>query len=198
LLPISSHDCNELLKPDAGATRAAVITGAAATTGSAACVTTAADAGMPESPSATMDSGDCSSGSDPDSGAEEFRPGFAGGEVTAAERSGRLVASGMVTPECPTLFADDSFEPAFGAAVRLPDRRDDPADAPPPWESALADSPPDRAAPREGRAVDVCDGESALAPEEPAEPVVSARATGTDAIAEPTPSATANAPTRPT
>jgi hypothetical protein len=35
-------------------------------------------------------------------------------------------------------------------------------------------------------------------PVEPAEPVVSANATGTDATAEPTPNATANAPTRPT
>jgi hypothetical protein len=37
-----------------------------------------------------------------------------------------------------------------------------------------------------------------LDPVEPAEPVVSANATGTDATAEPTPNATANAPTRPT
>jgi hypothetical protein len=37
-----------------------------------------------------------------------------------------------------------------------------------------------------------------LDPVEPAEPVVSADATGTDATAEPTPNATANAPTRPT
>ena len=35
-------------------------------------------------------------------------------------------------------------------------------------------------------------------PVEPADPVVSANATGTDATAEPTPNATANAPTRPT
>jgi hypothetical protein len=32
---------------------------------------------------------------------------------------------------------------------------------------------------------------------DPGEPVVSANATGTDATAEPTPNATANAPTRP-
>jgi hypothetical protein len=37
-----------------------------------------------------------------------------------------------------------------------------------------------------------------LDPAEPADPVVSANATGTDATAEPTPNATANAPTRPT
>jgi hypothetical protein len=39
---------------------------------------------------------------------------------------------------------------------------------------------------------------AALDPVDPAEPVVSADANGTDAIAEPTPSATAKAPTRPT
>ena len=79
----------------------------------------------------------------------------------------------------------------------MPVRRADPAGAPPVAESALAESPPDRA-PRDGRAVDAPADESALAPVEPAEPVVSANATGTDAIAEPTPNATANAPTRPT
>ncbi len=35
-------------------------------------------------------------------------------------------------------------------------------------------------------------------PDEPPEPVVSANATGTDATADPTPNATAKAPTRPT
>lgn len=92
---------------------------------------------------------------------------------------------------------DESFGPTFGAAGRLPVRREGPAEAPPPAESAPADSPPDRTAPRAGRAVDVPEDESALDPVEPEEPVVSAAATGTDAIAEPTPRATANAPTRP-
>ena len=57
-----------------------------------------------------------------------------------------------------------------------------------------------RAAPREG-ADDADDDDADVASDEPAEPpepVVSATATGTDAIAEPTPNATANAPTRPT
>ena len=93
---------------------------------------------------------------------------------------------------------DESFEPIFGTAGRLPVRREGPAEAPPSAESALAGSPPDLPAPRAGRVVDVPEGESALDPVEPEEPVVSAAATGTDAIAEPTPSATANAPTRPT
>jgi hypothetical protein len=43
------------------------------------------------------------------------------------------------------------------------------------------------------------DAESEVSdPVDPAEPVVSANATGIDPIAEPTPNATANAPTRPT
>lgn len=55
--------------------------------------------------------------------------------------------------------------------------------------------------PRFGASVDPepADEESeAFAPVEPAEPVVSAKAIGIDPIAEPTPNATANAPTRPT
>ena len=55
--------------------------------------------------------------------------------------------------------------------------------------------------PRFGALVDPApaDEESeAFAPVEPAEPVVSAKAIGIDPIAEPTPNATANAPTRPT
>jgi hypothetical protein len=53
--------------------------------------------------------------------------------------------------------------------------------------------------PREGaRVVGPADPDSALAPVEPADPVVSANATGTATIADPTPNATAKAPTRPT
>jgi len=57
-----------------------------------------------------------------------------------------------------------------------------------------------RAAPRDG-ADDVDADEVDAAsdePVEPPEPVVSAKAIGTDATAAPTPNATANAPTRPT
>jgi len=55
-------------------------------------------------------------------------------------------------------------------------------------------------APRAGpRADTVVEAESdALEPDEPAEPVVSASAIGIAAVAQPTPNATANAPTRPT
>jgi len=55
--------------------------------------------------------------------------------------------------------------------------------------------------PRFGALVDLgpADEESeAFASVEPADPVVSAKAIGIDPIAEPTPNATANAPTRPT
>ncbi|MEI7546189.1 MAG: hypothetical protein WCJ53_15355, partial [Mycobacteriaceae bacterium] len=59
-----------------------------------------------------------------------------------------------------------------------------------------------RAASRAGTFVDTDDepdGEpAALDPVEPAEPVVSANATGIATTAEPTPSVTARAPTRPT
>ena len=59
---------------------------------------------------------------------------------------------------------------------------------------------PERAAPRFGAGLGWADSAAtALAePDEPAEPVVSATANGIDATAEPTPNATANAPTRPT
>ena len=58
-----------------------------------------------------------------------------------------------------------------------------------------------RDGPRDGIFVEVADidGESDTAePVDPAEPVVSAKAIGAAAIAEPTPNAMANKPTRPT
>ena len=154
--------------------------------------------GVTESPTAATGSEDCGSVSKTDSGAGEFDRAFPAGEVTVSALSIRDETSGTGTLVLAPLLDDESFEPIFGAAGRLPVRREDPAEAPPLAESALADSPPDRPAPRAGRAVDVPEGESALDPVEPEEPVVSAAATGTDAIAEPTPRATANAPTRPT
>ena len=67
--------------------------------------------------------------------------------------------------------------------------------------TALEAPPRPRAAPREGAFVDVEvpeDESAAPDPVDPAEPVVSANATGIATTAEPTPNATANAPTRPT
>ena len=72
-----------------------------------------------------------------------------------------------------------------------------------PLPDALPDDAPRPARARDGTDVFAADDESApaestLDPDDPADPVVSANATGTDATAEPTPNATANAPTRPT
>jgi hypothetical protein len=114
-----------------------------------------------------------------------------------------------VAPAAPATEAlsDEPLPPAVdgaslpGPAAVLPEpRRPEPAGEP--LEESLAVEParPVRAAPREG-ADDAGDDEADGASDEPAEPpepVVSATATGTDATAEPTPSATANAPTRPT
>jgi hypothetical protein len=78
---------------------------------------------------------------------------------------------------------------------RLPGAVDDPSPEP------LVEPPRAREVPREGAFVDGEEPEDesvALEPVDPAEPVVSAAANGTEAIAEPTPSTTARAPTRPT
>jgi hypothetical protein len=50
----------------------------------------------------------------------------------------------------------------------------------------------------EDEAGDEAEVEESDDPDDPADPVVSANATGTDATAEPTPRATASAPTLPT
>jgi hypothetical protein len=65
---------------------------------------------------------------------------------------------------------------------------------------ATAREPPrDRAGDRDDvDAPAVADDASEAEPVDPEDPVVSANATGTEAIAEPTPSTTASAPTRPT
>ena len=78
-------------------------------------------------------------------------------------------------------------------------RRPEPTDELPAESVAVEPPRPARAAPREGTDADAEDADEASEePAEPAEPVVSANATGTDATAEPTPNATASAPTRPT
>ena len=71
----------------------------------------------------------------------------------------------------------------------------------PPRAAGADVSMPARAERRDGALLRVedCDAEpSALEPEAPADPVVSANATGIAPAAEPIPNATANAPTRPT
>jgi hypothetical protein len=97
---------------------------------------------------------------------------------------GAASLSEPVVPRAPGTEPD--LRPALGALGAL--------EASAPGEASRE---PD--APREGARVDgPAEPDSALDPVEPADPVVSANATGTDATADPTPNATANAPTRPT
>ena len=94
-----------------------------------------------------------------------------------------------------SLFDDSEDTPSAVDPTEAPRLLDEPSPA------TLAAPPRARGAPREGAFVDAdapADESSALEPVEPAEPVVSAAANGTDTIAEPTPRATARAPTRPT
>ena len=108
-------------------------------------------------------------------------------------------------PRAPDFLSAPDGEVLSGEWVRvpsaaLPDRRPGPvasAVAAPGFDEARRD----RVVPRDGALVDdpadTDAGESVPEPVEPAEPVVSATATGTEAIADPTPNATASAPTRP-
>jgi hypothetical protein len=95
-----------------------------------------------------------------------------------------------------TELDDDRSEVDPTDAPRLPEVADLPSPEP------LDEPPRARAVSRAGTFVDaVCDPgrvSAALEPVEPADPIVSANATGIAAAAEPTPKATANAPTRPT
>jgi hypothetical protein len=97
LPPAPSHDHNELLNPDAGATRAAVITGADATAG-AATSTAGSATGTPESLPATTESDTCGTG-ETDSGAGEFDPMFTAGGVAVRTGSRRDEMSGTVAPD---------------------------------------------------------------------------------------------------
>jgi hypothetical protein len=127
--------------------------------------------------------------------------------TTASEGAVTGVASTRV-PRC-TPAGTDTAEPGCGrgpfairdSAVSDPPSPCEPAGLPGPGPVTV-EPPRDRAAPREGALVDAGDEparESAVfEPVEPAEPVVSANATGIATTAEPTPNATANAPTRPT
>ena len=110
----------------------------------------------------------------------------------------RAPAAEMGTAESLSSESDDDLSEVDPTddEPRLPEVADDPSPEP-------FDEPPRaRSVPRAGTlvdAVDEADRESAaVEPVEPAEPVVSANATGIAATAEPTPSATARAPTRPT
>ena len=99
-------------------------------------------------------------------------------------------AAGPETPEesLPPV-ADDSLPEPEAA----PPCRPDPAAAPP-----GARTGPRTVGDLVAGAEDEAEVEESDDPDEPADPVVSANATGTDATAEPTPRATASAPTLPT
>jgi hypothetical protein len=105
-------------------------------------------------------------------------------------------------PRAPDLLPAPDGEVVSGEWVRVPSDAL-PARRPGPVTSEVAaptlDEPRrDRVEPRDGALVDDPADTDEPEPVEPAEPVVSATATGTEAIADPTPNATANAPTRPT
>ena len=116
------------------------------------------------------------------------------GVVVAADPPGTS-ASGEGDPLSPMSDTDTSSEPVTEFA---PEPRD--PTLPEASPRAAADRDPPRVALVLVSGADA-DGEEAseeLAPVDPAEPVVSAKATGIAATADPTPNATASAPTRPT
>lgn len=221
LVPAPSHDdsppprsdTDELL--DAGC--AAVITGACAAAGTrTASTTTAVGDGEESTSAADADSmvAAASASFEPGGDGAEAEPAGAGlpdpdriGEgAESAEGDVADSASGAewrwreVFPESvdPPESAGTSVETApVGPAAGRPASGIPPCtgrDGPPdPEDASVGDLL------TEDRGVEDADGEpEASEPVDPAEPVVSANATGTDATAEPTPNATANAPTRPT
>ena len=126
-------------------------------------------------------------------------------DTTELGRGWRTVAPAATSPG---LVAD---EPSEGASLpdpagtptdpRLPETADEPPEEEPPEESPTDEPPRPAPAPRDGTdaLVDAEDeSEGADDPVDPDDPVVSANATGTTATTEPTPNATASAPTRPT
>ena len=176
--------------PAAAAARGAVIAAADAAAGAAAGATTA-NSGTATDSSTT-------------GGAESLPPTGA----TTEPRDGTDTST------------EPGLTPNLPGATTTPARRsralpaEDPEPAPPPrlpedaapGDSLSDDTVPDgtprpaRAGPRDGTedlGAEVVDDDS-VEPAEPPDPVVSANAAGTAAAAEPTPNATANAPTRPT
>jgi hypothetical protein len=185
--------------PEAAAARAAVITGAdtagadtaGADTATSATATDSSTTTGTESPptGATTESRDGT-----DASTELGLTPTAPGATTAPERRSRALPADdpgtTPPPRTPETATGDSLpdEPSAEAssADAAPDEAPRPARA---RDGAFVDS--DAADP------DAAEPESALEPDDPPEPVVSANATG-DATADPTPNATANAPTRPT
>jgi len=118
------------------------------------------------------------------------------GACTAVEAPRRTLARGDDEEESPS---EEVLPPApEEASESLPEPRGPASPRPsPPAASprAAADREPPRVAVVLGAESDAAEDSEEL---EPADPVVSANAIGTDATAEPTPNATANTPTRPT
>ena len=189
--------------PTAAAARGAVITGADAAAGAhtAGADTAGADTATsaPVTESATVGAESLpptGATTDPRDGTDaSAEPGLTPtepGATTAPERRSRALPADDPGPTPPLRPPEEA---ATGDSFR--------DDSPP--TSLLTEPPrPARAGPRDGALVesDAADPEAAesaeLDPDDPPDPVVSANATGTDATAEPTPNATAKAPTRPT
>ena len=173
--PVCSHDNS--VAPIAVAEPAARTVAAGATTGlGAAIADPTAGTAIGAEFSAAADAPDDNTG-----------VGTSTARVTGAATDG--TTDGTVGLRCPVTAA--------GADVWPGERGDD--DASGSDETALGAEP--RPVRRDGTAT-LVDGESCAStdpePVDPAEPVVSANANGIDAAADPIPSATANAPTRPT
>lgn len=219
--PACNHDSRPRLipstEPEADAGRGdAVITGASATTGTATA-STATDTGSVSSvgtagdESAADTPGSGTTAADTDglgatwlSGAVLGTPVGVGAVSVDRSRTEGISTSSAVSatpaPRRPPRTVSAEL-PSVVAAEPVPGRAGDP-----PFEGSSAgattEDPPRRPV-RVLTRLSVRDDAESLAAEEPdpvdpPDPVVSANATGTDAIAEPTPNATANAPTRPT
>jgi len=216
--PPPNHANTEPPRPLTRPDTAADITGGAAT-GAASTTSTASDpqsgpsAATGESSTAT---GESTSTTRAGRGEAPTAPTFpttsASSTTPATTDSGRPARADE--PAEPGSLAAESRPPA--TAVESPSDTEDTDPRPPARagtsvegsaESAPEPPRPVRAAPRAGFVDpdpdDVVDAESDDAaesedPVEPPDPVVSANATGTATTADPTPSATANAPTRPT
>jgi len=128
------------------------------------------------------------------------RPLFAAGDESDPARASLLAGLPSPTAGIPSGLELSGAEPASEAVSEEEAEEESASEPAEPLPGATLSRAP-RAVPGDGDDVEApADDEDseAFAPVEPAEPVVSAKAIGIDPIAEPTPSATANAPIRPT
>jgi len=221
LVPLCSHDNRPPPRPDTDevvdAGWAAVITGACAAEGATTASTTGgavADAGADGVPGTRSEPVRPPTGSPPVAGTAgapaaglRWREVFPE-SVGPPESAGPTLAGGSSAPPGsrppdPSRPSAESAptEPAAGTPAPRTRPRTGP-DGPPNPDEAVAEGLPVEDRGVEDRGVEDADDEPEASepaePVDPPEPVVSANATGTDATAEPTPNATANAPTRPT